>query len=143
MIEEWKGIGLVAGQRRVGRLMRQNSISVVKTYKHKVTTDSNHKFNIAPKLLNRDFLSEKPNQKRLRQHLFRCFMSGRGNCFDNAVMETSFKTIKAEPIWLHTWHTLRVSELAIFEYINGFSDLRQRHSALVGKIPLDFERKIA
>ncbi len=63
MTEELKEIGLEVGHRRVGRLMRQNGISVVRTHKHKVTTDGNHKFNIAPNLLNRDFFAEKPNQK--------------------------------------------------------------------------------
>lgn len=48
MTEELKEIGLDVGHRRVGRLMRQNGISVVRTRKHKVTTDSDHKFNIAP-----------------------------------------------------------------------------------------------
>jgi putative transposase len=51
------------GTRRVGRLMRQNSISVIRTRKHKVTTDSNHKFNIAPNLLDRNFIADAPNQK--------------------------------------------------------------------------------
>ena len=55
MTEELKEIGLNVGHRRVGRLMRQNGISVIRTRKHKVTTDSNHKFNIAPNLLDRDF----------------------------------------------------------------------------------------
>lgn len=63
MAEELKEIGLGVGQRRVGRLMRQNNISVIRTRKHKVATDSNHKFNIAPNLLNRNFYAEKPNQK--------------------------------------------------------------------------------
>jgi len=43
--------------------MRQNAISVVRTHKQKVTTDSNHKFNIAPNLLNRNFSADQPNQK--------------------------------------------------------------------------------
>ena len=51
MTEELKEIGLDIGHRRVGRLMRQNSISVIRTRKHKVTTDSDHKFNIATNLL--------------------------------------------------------------------------------------------
>ena len=63
MTEELKEIGLDVGHRRVGRLMRQNGISVVRTRKHKVTTDSNHKFNIAPNLLDRDFNADAPNQK--------------------------------------------------------------------------------
>jgi len=63
MTEELKEIGLDVGHRRVGRLMRQNGISVVRTRKHKVTTDSDHKFNIAPNLLDRDFNADAPNQK--------------------------------------------------------------------------------
>ncbi|NRA87667.1 MAG: transposase [Rhizobiales bacterium] len=51
MTEELKELGLQVGHRRVGRLMRQNNISVIRTRKHKATTDSNHKFNIAPNLL--------------------------------------------------------------------------------------------
>ena len=43
--------------------MRQNGISVIRTRKHKVTTDSNHKFNIAPNLLDRDFNADAPNLK--------------------------------------------------------------------------------
>ncbi|GLO72806.1 hypothetical protein MACH17_43230 [Phaeobacter inhibens] len=51
------------GHRRVGRLMSQNGISVVRTRKHKVTTDSDHTFNIAPNLLDRAFTADAPNQK--------------------------------------------------------------------------------
>ena len=43
--------------------MRQNGISVIRTRKHKVTIDSNHKSNIAPNLLDRDFTADRPNQK--------------------------------------------------------------------------------
>ena len=63
MTEELKEIGLNVGHRRVGRLMRQNDISVVRTRKHKVTTDINHKFNIAPNLLDRNFSTDQPNKK--------------------------------------------------------------------------------
>jgi transposase InsO family protein len=46
-------------------------------------------------------------------------MSDKGNCYDNAAVETFFKTIKAELIWRDTWDTRRKAEMAIFEYING------------------------
>ncbi len=49
MTEELQKLGLNVGHRRVGRLMRENGIKFVRTRKHKVTTDSNHRFNIAPK----------------------------------------------------------------------------------------------
>ncbi len=46
-----------------GQWMRQNDISVVRTRKHKATTDSNYKFNIAPNPLDRNFAADGPNQK--------------------------------------------------------------------------------
>ena len=49
--------------RRIGRLMRMNCIKTVRTQKYKVTTDSNHAFNIAPNLLDQDFSTDGPNQK--------------------------------------------------------------------------------
>ena len=49
-------------QRRMGRLMRQDVIFLVRTRKHKVTADSDHKFNIAPNLLDQDFSTDQPNQ---------------------------------------------------------------------------------
>jgi putative transposase len=63
MTEELQELGLKVGHRRVGRLMRQNGIEVVRTRKYKVTTDSNHAFAIAPNLLDRDFSATAPNQK--------------------------------------------------------------------------------
>ncbi len=63
MTEEMEEIGQNFSHRRIGRLMRQNGISLFRTRKHKVTTDNDHQFNIAPNLLGRDFTADKPNQK--------------------------------------------------------------------------------
>ena len=63
MTEELKEVGVDVGHRRVGRLMRENGIVVEKTRKFKATTDSDHTFNIAPNLLDRDFTADRPNQK--------------------------------------------------------------------------------
>ena len=63
MTEELKDVGVDVGHRRVGRLMRENGIVVERTRKFKATTDSNHMFNIAPNLLDRDFHAPVPNQK--------------------------------------------------------------------------------
>jgi putative transposase len=56
-------LGIGVGHRRVGRLMRENNIRVVRTRKHKATTDSNHRFNISPNLLDQDFSASAPSQK--------------------------------------------------------------------------------
>jgi putative transposase len=63
MTEELLELRVSVGHRRVGRLMRQNGITIIKTQKYKVTTDSNHAFNIAPNLLDQDFSADGPNQK--------------------------------------------------------------------------------
>lgn len=78
-------------------------------------------------------------QKKLNKHGFKVSMSGKGNCYDNAVVETFFKTLKAELIWRNTWQSRRQVEMALFEYINGFYNPRRRHSTLGGKSPLAFE----
>ncbi len=70
-------------------------------------------------------------------------MSGKGSCYDNAIDETFFKTIKAELIWRRTWETPRQALTSIFPYINGFYNPRLRHSALGGSSPLAFERQAA
>jgi len=96
-------------------------------------------------------------QKRLTKHGFEVSMSGKGNCYDNSLsadllrnspagqrmVETFFKSIKAELIWRTRWETRRQAEGAIFQYINGFYNPRRRHSSLGGKSPLAFERKAA
>ena len=63
MTEELQELGLEVGHRRVGRLMRENGIKVIRTQKYKATTDSNHTFNIAPNLLAQNFSADAPNQK--------------------------------------------------------------------------------
>lgn len=63
MTEELKEVDVDVGHRRVGRLLRENGIVVERTRKFTATTDSDHTFNIAPNLLDRDFTAERPNQK--------------------------------------------------------------------------------
>ena len=63
MTEELQELGVNVGHRRVGRLMRDNGIKIIRTQKYKVTTDSNHAFNIAPNLLDQDFSATGSNQK--------------------------------------------------------------------------------
>ncbi|MCA3273689.1 MAG: DDE-type integrase/transposase/recombinase, partial [Roseomonas sp.] len=82
-------------------------------------------------------------QRVLREHGLRSSMSGKGNCDDNAVVQTFFKTIRAELVWRRTWETRRQAETTILQYINGFYNLRRRLSALGGKSPPAFERQAA
>ena len=70
-------------------------------------------------------------------------MSGKGNCYVNAVVATFSKTIKAELVSRRIWEIRCQAETRIFQYINGFYNPRRSHSALEGKSPLAFERQAA
>lgn len=62
MTMELREAGLDIGERRVGRLMKDNGIRPVCTRRHKVTTDSHHQSGIVANLLDGDFIAEGPNQ---------------------------------------------------------------------------------
>ena len=67
-------------------------------------------------------------------------MSRKGNCWDNAVAESFFKTIKVE--WIYTWkYADRTdAQLSIFEWIESWYNRRRRHSALGYKTIEEFEK---
>ena len=67
-------------------------------------------------------------------------MSRKGNCWDNAVAESFFKTIKIELIYHHKYKTRMEAELQIFKYIETWYNKKRRHSALNGKSILEFNQ---
>jgi transposase InsO family protein len=67
-------------------------------------------------------------------------MSGKGNCYDNAIMETFFHTIKTELIYCERYRTKEEARRSIFEYIEVFYNRVRRHSALNYKSPTEFEQ---
>jgi transposase InsO family protein len=70
-------------------------------------------------------------------------MSGRGNCYDNAMVETFFKTLKAELVWRTVFRSRTEATAAIGRYIDGFYNAVRRHSALDFISPLQFEGRAA
>ena len=78
-------------------------------------------------------------QAVLRKHGLLISMSGKGNCYDNAVVETFFKTIKSELIWPVAWQTRSQAENAVARYIDGFYNPIRRHSTLGYQSPVHFE----
>ncbi len=70
-------------------------------------------------------------------------MSGKGNCYDNAIVETVFKTIKSELIWRTGFQTRHQADKSIGNYIDGFYNPVRRHSALGFKSPIRFEAETA
>ena len=68
-------------------------------------------------------------------------MSGRGNCYDNAMVESVFKTLKSELIWRRSFTTRHEAAKAIGQYIEGFYNPRRRHSSLGFVSPATFEAR--
>jgi len=78
-------------------------------------------------------------QALLARHQITCSMSRRGNCYDNAVVESFFGTLKTELIHHHTYATRNEARLALFEYLEVFYNRKRRHSALDYHSPAEYE----
>ena len=68
--------------------------------------------------------------------------AGKGNCWDNAVAESFFKTLKMELIYQNRYETRKEAELSIFEYIEGFYNSHRRHKCLENRTILEFNQLI-
>jgi putative transposase len=213
---ELKEQGESCSRKRVARIMKENSIQAKHKRKFKATTDSHHKFPIAPNLLEQNFTVSEPNriwtadisycwtlegwvylavvldlysrkivgwamsermnrglvinaflmaywarkpkaglihhsdkgsqyashdfQKILSDFGVKPSMSGKGNCFDNAVTETFFHTLKTELMFDYVFKTREEAKSAIFEYIEIFYNRERRHSTLGYCSPEKFEQ---
>jgi putative transposase len=69
-------------------------------------------------------------------------MSRRGNCYDNATMESFWSTLKHELIYRRCFATRSDATTAIFDYIESFYNRTRLHSALGFKSPLDYESNL-
>ena len=67
-------------------------------------------------------------------------MTGVGQCWDNAVGESWFATLKRELISEQTWPTVADARQAVFQFIEGWYNPRRRHSALDYQSPINYER---
>jgi transposase InsO family protein len=67
-------------------------------------------------------------------------MSRKGNCWDDAVAESFFKTIKTELIYHNKDKTRMEAELQIFKYIKTWYNRKRRHSTFNGKSILEFNQ---
>ena len=200
---------------RVARIMRANNIKSKIKRKFKVTTDSDHKKESSPNLLQQDFTVDAPNkvwvsdltyvwtyegwlyltivldlfhrkivgwamsnrmhgavttekaleQAYKREHPLKDLifhsdrgiqyasdgfrqklsayemiqsMSGKGNCYDNAVAESFFKTIKTEHIYKNKYRTKKQARQSIFRYMEYFYNRQRKHSYLGNISPEQF-----
>ncbi len=84
--------------------------------------------------------ASKAFQDMLREHNITCSMSRKANCWDNAMMESFFATLKKERIHLESYATRQEARQSVFEYIELFYNTRRRHSALGYLSPEEFEQ---
>ena len=79
-------------------------------------------------------------QRRLSEERIECSMSRRGNCWDNAPMESFFASLKKELVHDEDYATRAEAKASIFEYIEAFYNRVRRHSALGYVAPDEYER---
>lgn len=77
----------------------------------------------------------------IKRHNATPSMSGKGNCYDNAAMESFFHTLKTEHVYFHEYQTRKEAALSIFEYIEVFYNRQRIHSTLGYLTPDEFEQK--
>jgi putative transposase len=216
--QELKSEGFIVSRKRVAKLMREERLQSKIRRQWKVTTNSSHRYPIAPNLLAQNFTVSRKNEvwvsdityiktnqgwlyltviidlwdravvgwslsktmyakdtviaawkmaninRKITEPLlfhsdrgiqYACkeftnylnasplvkqSMSRKGNCWDNAVAESFFKTIKTELIYHHKYKTRMEAELQIFEYIETWYNRVRRHSTLNGKSILEFNQ---
>ena len=208
--------GLSCSRPRVARLMRKHTIKARTRRKFKVTTNSKHKYPVAPNLLRQRFQTDAPNRvwvsdmtyirtlqgwryltmvmdlysrkivgwsmsERMEaagttipafkmaakgcqprpgllfhsdqgvQYACDPFvallnrskaiqsMSGKGNCYDNAVAESFFHTLKTELVYHELYRTREEARRSLFEYMEGFYNRIRKHSTLGYKSPVKYE----
>ena len=209
--------GHCVSRKRVARLMHELGLAGRRKRRFRATTDSRHRFPVAPNVLMRDFDVETPNTawvtdityvatlegwlylavildlfsrrvvgyamseqidrtlvlEALREALMRrpgardlvhhsdrgsqyashdyrdaldqagitCSMSRRGNCWDNAVAESFFGTLKTELLYELPLQTNEATRSVVVDYIEAFYNVRRRHSSLDYQSPVEYELK--
>src|SRR3990167_3826810 len=80
-------------------------------------------------------------QKMLKHYGFICSMSRKGNCWDNAIAESFFHSIKTELVYTERYRTRGIAKQSIFQYIEVYYNRARRHSAIGSISPTVFENQ--
>jgi transposase InsO family protein len=78
----------------------------------------------------------------LARHQMVASMSGKGDCYDNAVAESFFATLEFELVMKNDWETRDEARRAIFQYIEAWYNRRRRHSTLGNVSPMAYEDQL-
>jgi putative transposase len=81
-------------------------------------------------------------QALLTQHGFTASMSRTGDCWDNAVAESFFATLKTELVADSAWPTRQAAQRDLFEYIEVWYNRQRRHATLAYRSPAQYEHDV-
>lgn len=162
--------GEVVGKNRVSKIMQKNNIQGVGKKKFKpMTTTSNHELPVAERIFKTEIAEQqvtRPNQywgvdityisteegwlylatdhdyiEKLEAYAITPSMSRKGNCYDNAFIESFFRTLKVELINRRKFQTRQEAKTAIFEFIEVWYNRQRLHSSLDYMTPEEYELK--
>ena len=85
----------------------------------------------------------RPYRDRLAAHGIAVSMSRRGNCWDNAIVESFMATLKWELVADANWQTRRQASRELFEYIEVWYNRQRRHSSLGYRTPVEYAAQLA
>ncbi len=78
----------------------------------------------------------------LAAHSMLASVSGKCDCYDNAVAESFFAMLKFEPVMTHDWHSRDEARRAIFRYIETWYNRKRRHSTSGYVSPAEYEAQL-
>ena len=152
--------GQCVSAERVRRSLRRQGLRPVYRRAYVVTTDSVHRLPVAANILNRRFDGWQPNRAWVADITYvatyasheysrlaadfgiTMSMSRKGNAWDNAAMESFFKTLKVERIYQVRYDTRDQARLDIVDWIEGFYNRVRIHSANGYLAPVTRERSL-
>ena len=79
-------------------------------------------------------------QRMLKDLGIKCSLSRRGECHDNAVMESFYGSMKTEKLFREQYKTRHEAKAAVFDYIEGIYNPHRRHSTLGNISPAAYEK---
>jgi transposase InsO family protein len=156
--------GVATSTKRVARLMRQQGLAGRRRRRFKRTTIADPTAAAAADLIKRAFglgttvidrywsglifhsdrgsqYTSGPFRDLLGHHEMRQSLAAPGQCWDNAVAESFFSTLKEELVHRHPWPTRARARQAIFEFVEVFYNRQRLHSSLGYLTPAEYEAR--
>ncbi len=119
---------------RNSRHLVHNALSMALSQRH-VEGELIHHSDRGAQYLSDDF------QALLKKHGISCSLSGAGSCYDNAVVESFFASLKRERIKRRKYRTRDQARADVFDYIERFYNRQRRHSYVGNISPVEFEER--